>query len=232
MSEHDLSIILIVVALALGLYLWSIHQRLDDRTSRSDSRPLRTAPRRVRPPMEPHVPPIVAPVPREPTPSPETTAPVLPPDPNDPLVRRYAEVAGLVDPTFVAVNALPESLNDRVAMRAVSMAAQNELNTIRHALPADNLRSQSVLFRQLDQLAQQFASLRANAQTIAASYASYVQLTQQLRIGANALRQDLDALEQQDPYPLTWSHTGPVSTQAIQLAERLPPPAQSGTTMT
>jgi hypothetical protein len=106
------------------------------------------------------------------------------------------------------------------------MAAQTELSQLQRSLPVSNFGARSVLFRQLDELPQQFARLRDGAQLISVSYASYVQLVEHLRTEAASLRRDLDALAQQAIYPLAWPRTGPISTQAIRLIARLPQPAQ------
>jgi hypothetical protein len=155
-----------------------------------------------------------------------TAALPAPPDPNDPLVRRYAEVAALVEPMFSAIDVLPESFRERVAMRVVAMAAQNELSQLRRSLPVSNFGARSILFRKLEEIAQQFAGLHASAQIIAGNYASYAQLIEQLRTDAPLLRQDLDALAQEDAYPLAWPRTGPISLQAIRMITLLAQPAQ------
>jgi hypothetical protein len=126
---------------------------------------------------------------------------------------------------FSAIDALPESFRERVAMRAVAMAAQNELSQLRRSLSVSNFGARSVLFREFDELAQQFAGLHASAQIIAGSYASYVQLIEQLRTDASLL-QDLDALAQEAVYPLAWPLTGPISRQATRMIARLSQPAQ------
>src|SRR5689334_10921978 len=179
MNENMLPIFLLV-GLVLLIVLW-------DARSRPRNRPRQPQRRSAHP-----VPPVsvssAAVLPAEgassapPISAPSAVAPPAPLlDPNDPLVRRCAEIEAQFASTSAAIDALPRSLSDHVAMRAVVMAAQSELTDIRRALPAGSLKSQSVLFRQLNQLDRQFVSVRADAQLISVSYADYAQLLEQLR---------------------------------------------------
>ncbi len=201
MNDQDLVIILVISVFAVGSYLWSVRQRNRPRTHRPDPEPSQKS---LRPAQ-------TVPPPKPPTPNAPLPIPPALPDPNDPLVRRCVEVAALVEPMFAAIDALPKTLREQVAMRAVAMAAQNELSKLRRRLPVSNFGARSVLFRELDELAQQFAGLHASAQIIAGNYASYAQLIGQLRTDAPLLRQDLDALAQEAAYPLAWPRTGPIS---------------------
>lgn len=232
MREYAAGVVIAIVIVALVLYVRNRIDRLHARALRPQPGVRRTAarPTVARPAgsaytVAPPLPPAPRPAAHAPVvPSAPKPAPAPPLDPHDPLVRRYNDVTALLALAFVAVDALPSRLDDRVAMRAMALVIERTLREIREGLPISNPGARTAFSTQLDKLDRQITSLRTSAQSIIASYASLQELSVRLPHLAADLQPQLAALAHAATYPLVWSASGPIITAAIQLIGRLPQP--------
>jgi hypothetical protein len=232
MREYATGIVIAIVIIALVLYVQNRVDRMHARALRPQPGVRRPAARQtVTRPIEsprtaaPLVPPAPRPTVRAPAVPPASKTTAAPPlDPLDPLVRRYNDVTALLALAFVAVDGLPSTLDDRVAMRTMAMVIELTLKEIRQGLPTSNPGARTAYATQLDKLDRQITSLRVSAQNIATSYASLQELLARLPYLAGEVLQQLDALAHAAAYPLVWSASKPIITAAIQLIGRLPQP--------
>ena len=249
MSSYVIPIALVVLIVALGFYLPKV---IDRQAAQARQRELSRARQRATPAGV--APPVVTPRPTPPprsaapspsdhqpasprsvAPSPPVQVSAAPPqrraapialDPSDPLAARYGEVTALLQSTLAHIDTLPETLNDRAAMRAMALVAELSLQELRPGLATTNPGARAALSTRMDKLYRQAISLRGHAQGLAGSYAAFGEIRATLQSRAAVLQRNLDAQVQQASYPLAMSYSGPVSIAAIGLAQRLPQPSE------